>query len=307
MAGIADLFKQLLPFKWDDCSFPVTEMRISVTQDLAEHKYWGQDGSKVEATGRQALVFSAKIPFRNGIYAGAGEKWDPFPLYPNGMRLFLARMADRKTKTLQHPDLGPVKCKPRSCSVQWSGARQDGVDVDAEWIETFDENQKFEVAQISPVVDATDIDKALSSAELRKLAPKLPHYPPDLADLVRGIAAFGDQISILQKRVNGRIDNLAYQVETISDSMQAARNALTWPVDRACYRLADAITRLRQEVVASGKSLVLYTVPAEITLAALVPVCGGDLNAIIRLNPHLARTGIVRARRVVKYFAQKNT
>lgn len=307
MAGIGDLFKQLLPFTWADCSFPVLEMRLSITQDLAEHKYWGQDGAKLEATGRQALVFDAKIPFRNGIFPGRGEAWDPFPLYPTGFRAFLARMAERKTRTLGHPELGPIKCKPRSCVVQWQGGRQDGVDVDASWVETYDEAQEYQLPTIEAIVAAGTLDDALKSDQLKKLAPKLPKFDPTLADTVRAISALGDRVSIMEKRAAGRIDNLAYQANTISDSMEGARNALTWPVDRAAVRLADALTRLKQEIVASGKTLVLLTVTTDLALTALVPQAGGDLGALLRLNPRYARTGIVRAGQVLKYFGEKNT
>lgn len=307
MAGLADLFKQLPAFKWHDCCFPVMEMRLSVTQDLAEHKYWGQDGAKVEATGRQALVIDAKIPFRNGIYPGQSEKWDPMPLYPVGFRAFLMRMAERKTKTLVFPELGPLRCKPRACNVQWSGARQDGVDVDASWIETFDENHTYKVPAVDAYVEGATLDDAMSNPYLKGLAPDLPEHVPDLGDTMRSIAAVGDQVSVLQKRVAGKIDNVAYRLDAISDSMQAARSALTWPIDRACNRLADALTRLKQEVVASGKTLVVFTVANDIAISALVPKAGGDLAALLRLNPQYARTGIVRAGRSVKYFAQKNT
>ncbi len=308
--SIEQMFKELLPFKWAFCSFPVSEMSIDLSQDIAEHKYWGKDGARLEATGRAPLVFTAKIPFRNGIFPGRGEQWAPSILYPDGYRAFLSAMADRTTRELQHPELGVIKCKPVSCKTNWSGGRRDGVDVDATWKETTEDGEESAIERDSPAtgyVEAGELDGHLSSAELRKLAPKMPAYTPDLADTMRSIASFGDTISVFQKRATGRIDSLAYKVDRIAESMEGARNALTWPVDLAAMRLADSLTRLRKELVASGRALVLYTVPVASTLGAIAPQLGVPIEELLRLNPHLGRSLTVRGGRVVKYFAKKNT
>ena len=48
---MVDEFEQLLPFKWRDVELPVTHVKLSLAHDLVEHKYWGVDSGRVEATG----------------------------------------------------------------------------------------------------------------------------------------------------------------------------------------------------------------------------------------------------------------
>lgn len=306
--AISDLFKRLPPFKFGDMSFPISEMKLSLTHAIAEHKYWATDGANLEATGREALVIEAKIPFRNTIAAGPTEKWTHTPLYPLGLRHFLELAADRKTKPLQHPELGLFQAKLKTCHVMWSGAKQDGVDADV----TFFEHTEADVELYSPpaadgVVAMVDLDNAMSNAELKKLAPKLPHYPPDFASTMRGIQALADSVTLLEKRVEGKIENLAYRVNNIADAMESARNALTWPVDRACMRAADSLIRLKKELGATGRVLVVYVAPVTATLASFCPATGTSVDELLKLNPHLARDGVVRAGRVIKYFGEKTT
>lgn len=305
MAGIRDIFKQLRPFQWGDASFPVTEMKITLAHDLAEHKYWGQDGAKVEATGRQPLQFEATIPFHNGIFPGKGEAWDPRPLYPNGYRTFLLRMSERATNTLQHPELGPIKCKAKSCTTVWSGATQGGVTVQASWVETIDDALEFDIPEITGVEAAGDLDNLLEDegyARLKALVPQLPTFTPDFAATMRGITGKIDKVSLLQKRVAGKIDNVAHQMEQFTDSIESSRKAITWPLGQSTNRLASALVRLKEELVASGKTLILVTVTTPMTLARL---CAGQKKAvddILRLNPHLARTVVIPVGTVVKSF-----
>ena len=95
------LFEQLNACSWRDIPFPISSMKVTVSQDLVQHKYWGVDGASVEATGRAPLEIEAVIPFVNGIVPGKGEKWGV--LYPTQFRSFLKAFVDKKTGTLVHP------------------------------------------------------------------------------------------------------------------------------------------------------------------------------------------------------------
>lgn len=301
MAASTHAFEQLLEFKWRDIPFPTSTFELEIKQDLASHKYPGRDGANVEGTGRDAIQFSATIPFRNGLYRGKGETWDS--LYPDQYRAFLAAMSDRTTGALQHPDMGVVNCKPVDVKAVWSPDRRDGVDVQASWIET------TEIVRVDTSTDAA-ISIALEAAnglDSQNLAanvvfPSLPAYTPDFAATMRSITAVTDQISLLSQRQAGRIDAIAYRVETLSDSIDRAGSSLLWPMRQSVERMRAALPDLRKILGATGQKLIFYVTPVDTTLAGVANDVGASVSQIISLNRELVREPIVPARTIVRYY-----
>jgi len=304
---MVDVLKDLQAFSWRGIEFPVTKMRLSISQSLAEHQYWGFDGARIEATGREPLIFTASIPFLNGIVPGKAERWGV--LYPDTFRRFLAAMADRSTGALIHPEMGDLSAKPHSATVDWSGAEhRDGAVVEATWVETLVEAYDLTAIDNPSPIAAAEIaalDLDASTADLRELAPTLPEFERTFEDDLNAIAAVGDQIAIFKQRAVGRIDSVIYRTKQVRDSALRAKNALTWSVIQDATRLATSMTDIRKSLSKSNRDVMLYSVPKASTLASLVQATGVPVEELLALNPQLAEAPIVRAGTVVRYYAPR--
>jgi prophage DNA circulation protein len=298
------LFEQLRPFKWRDVEFPVSQMGISLTQGQAPHRYYGRDGANIEATGRESLVFQATIPFRNGIVPGKAERWGI--LYPTTFQAFLVAMANTSRGTLQHPELGDVQVKPHTCTVHWDANRRDGCEVEASWIETVeDELDAVLINYDSPIKEtelgALDLDAQYE--DLSKLVPSLPAYQPTIADFLNGIAAIGDQFSLIKQRGTGSVEALVYRLQTVQDSIERARSPLTWPATDAIERIKAAAVDVQKTILAKQKRISLFQVKAAATLASIsILLPSTSLGDLMKLNPSLIASPIIAAGTVIRYY-----
>lgn len=155
----------------------------SLAHDLVEHKYWGVDSGRVEATGVAPIRISAQIPLSNRIVPGKNERWAAGALYPDALRNLLIAFAKRQTGLLQHPEFGEIACKAERIDVDISGDRRSTAMVDASWVETLDDEVISNIVA-SPVTEielaASDLDA--SDTDLRKLVPELPKYETTFDD-----------------------------------------------------------------------------------------------------------------------------
>lgn len=301
---MTDVLTQLLGFRWRAVSFPVTEMTLQLRQDLVQHKYFLKDGADVEATGRAPLQISATIPFRNNVARGLSEEFRV--LYPDGFRAFLAAMADRTVDYVQHPELGPIRCRPEECSVNWTGMKRDGVDVTATWIETteFEDSLQDALALQSPIAESEYAAIALDSAfrVADEDIPKTPEYQPDFSDTMRGIAALGDQVSLASGRVTGKIDQVAFRVSNVKRAFERANNPKNFPVQQALERMTAALRGIHNTLAVGKRPISFYRAPRDITLAGLASVIPANLTDLMRLNPRLMQQPIVLENTAVQFI-----
>ncbi len=304
-----DLFAQLVAVSWRGVSFPISTFSTSLEQDLVEHKFTDEDGAHVEATGRQPLVFSCHALFRNGVVPGATEKWGL--LYPEGWRAFYAAAADRSTGTLIHPELGEMKCKLRSAVTQWNSATRDGVDVEISWVESTDTGADLlgALASESPVssafVGALDLDAALSD-DARRLAFELTGAKepdePTFADMLNGIQAYADAVTVQQRRTVGMLEGAVYRARLLADSVTRAADPKQWPVKRAAARIEAAVNDVRAGMF-KNEDVSIYVTPRAMSLASIAAAVQRSVNALIRLNPALVRRPTVPAETRVRYLS----
>jgi DNA circularisation protein N-terminus len=299
-----ELFAQLLECSWRGISFPIVSVDVALRQDLVQHKYPGVDGANVEGTGRAPLEFRARIPFRNGVFPGKNERWSI--LYPDAYRLFQAAMADSSTGVFQHPELGPINCKPIEAHATWSATSRDGVDVDASWIETEDQptDTKALFVSSSPVTEAviagTTLDTEFPIA--KGAFPKLPTYQPTLGDTLRSITGVTDQAAMLSRQAFGRIDAVKYRLDTMAASVSAAKSSVLWPVTQDIERAKAAIIDLKKYLAADGRPIVFYAVQRDTTLANLARLTGAAVGDLVKLNPSAVQDCIVPRGTIVRYY-----
>lgn len=327
---MATLFSQLYPFTWKSgggvsVQFPVTAMRVELSQDLVEHRVWGQDGAHVESTGKAPVVFTAEIPFINSIVPGKNERWGV--LYPTTYREFLVAMADRRTGELTHPELGLVNCKPKSCESSWRGEETAGCRVTASWVETLlpEEVGFIRLNTDSPATNAelAALDLDASIRDINPPLPSLPAYTPDFADTMRDVAAVVDQVGLLSQREAGKIDQVNYRLGAIESSITRttrvvpqnvrqildrdptgpAKRVLSWPMLAATTTMRSALHDSRKKLLQGGRPVSLYSVPRAMTLAMVVLATGAKIGDLVKLNPGIMGKPIVSIGTSVRYFA----
>lgn len=299
----SELFSQLLEFKWRDVSLPTTTFELSLKQTLAEHKYPDKDGANIEATGREPLEISARIPFRNGAVPAKSESWGI--LYPDQWRKFLAAAADKSDGVLQHPELGAIICKLVSFKTVWAADVRDGVDVDCVWMETISTDTAAEFLAPTPIttatLGATDLDANIGDAG--PLLPQTPAFKPSFADTMRSIQAIGDTVSGIKYSIAGQVNSLQFRAQLVEQSVNRAGQPVTlWPLRQNAIRVQDGLSNLRQTLLQSKRKVGLYPVKVDQTLASVAQAAGAAIEDVINLNPSLLRNPIVLAGTYVRFY-----
>lgn len=305
---MAEPFDQLQAAKWRDVEFPVASMTISFAHDLAEHKYWGVDGARVEATGLNPLHFSFEIPMHQGIVPGKAEKWRAGSLYPTEYRKLLVAFAQKLDGTLIHPDFGAINCKAEKLDIRYDGGRRGGPTINASFIETLPDDDVRLAAPPLPTneMEAAAKDLDASELDLRGLAPRLPAYDETLTDLMRRITGVVDQFGLLAQRQGGQIDNMLYRVNTLSDSVDRLRSAQTWSITQNIERIRAAAYNLREQLLQDTRPITIFRVPGDTSLAGLAATLkGADIGDLVKLNPTIVATPVVEKGTKVRYYATK--
>jgi hypothetical protein len=305
-----DLFSQLRPMSWRGIQFPTANFRVSLQQDHVEHKFADTDGAHIEATGREPMVFSARLMFRNGIVRGPNEGW-PAALYPVMWKQFMAAAADRSSGIFQHPELGPITCKLRSAETVWDANIRDGVDVDATWVESTDDTAGVAAALTSesPVKDiklaAASLDASTSITRDATPVEKAGVDEVTFTDLVNSIQTVTDQAALLNRQTVGKIDAIRYRTELLIDSVERAGDVTQWPIKQAAERMRAGLTELQKKTISRSKPVSKFVVPRECTMTSLALTLGRHVTSLISLNPRLVAKPTIRKDTVVRYFTDQ--
>lgn len=309
--------ESLNPCSWKGIEFPITMMRTQLKHDIAQHKTWGVDGARLEATGRAPLTFHANIPFINHISPGKNESWEF--LYPQTYRKFLAQSAVGTSGILVHPELGPIKCKLDSCDTTWSGVRRGGVDVDASWTEDIDDDKTEDVfSKASPLAEAGQVMLALKETEdtfdgfktvaaatstnNRVVLPDYPKRKTSLADDLRKISGAINAIGLEGGRVFAHIDALIYRVNAIEQAAKRSTDVFTIGVIQNTQRAKDALRRLKKDILNKQRKTVIFVVRKPMTLAAIANATGDSVSDIAQLNPRIMSYPVVPKDTYIRYY-----
>lgn len=308
-----NLLGSLLGLIWKGVPLPYTEMRLSFRQDLAEHKFSNLDGADVEPTGRAPIQFRARIPLLNNIGRAEIETWSPGNLYPAGYLDFFKVAADRTKGTLQHPEHGGVTCVLSEFDVDWKASTRDGVYVDAIWVETLDDAGLLApgiagAGQISVLTQAgIDLDALLPKLPPGAF-PSLPKFNPSFADFARSLQAIGDQVSLLSAQAAGKVDEIAFRVTNVLDSLSNAANpqdsVAAWPTRDACDRYLSALHGIRDSLLATGQAIRIYRPKRPASMAAIAHDIPAPVADLMTLNPQLVSNYLVPALARVRYYGQ---
>ena len=316
-------FGALKPLSWRGIQVPAASVELALDQDHAEHKFPDRDGAHIEATGRNPLRFRAKLIFRNNITPGKKESWPSGILYPLQFRAFLEAAADRSSGEFVHPELGPITCKLKSFNVRWDAMTRDGVDADAEWVESTDKPEDlaaiigtYSAASASQAA-AADLDtyainkvapfytppvdaQTFTTAQPSSLAP--PPFEPSFGDAMRQIQGVFDQYTLLSKKAGGQVDHIIYRVNALSDSVASAKDVTMWAPRQSLEKMKSALYELKKQILTSNRKISFYQVPAPTTLAAIAAFLHAPIADLLKLNPLLAQAPSVQPFSIVRYY-----
>jgi prophage DNA circulation protein len=311
------LFANLLALQWRGIGVPYAHTRVEFAHDLVEHRFAGLDGADVEDTGRGPLKLTVRIPFLNNIAPAPNETWSSGSLYPGVLRSFFAAMANGETGTLQHPEFGPIACKPAAFAVDWDAKTRDGVWADATFIETLDDTGQLSVnitgAGLVGMATAAGVDlDALLPTIPASQFPSLPTNSPSFGDFARGLQAVADQISLFQYSAAGQLNAIVFRVQNIESAITAAVGGASgadaasavqyWPTRMAADTYVAALTAVKQNLLSSGKSIGVYVPNQDTSLPLLSQTIPAPVGDLIDLNPDLLFELVVPRSSRVRYY-----
>lgn len=300
---MADLLQQLLPMSWRGVAFPVSNLTTEFDHAQADHATPDVDGARIESTGRNPVLITAHIPFRNGVLPGPNETWTAGLLYPNAYREFMTAFADRSTGDLVHPSLGTLRCKPKSFKSSLTATARDGEDVDVTWRITNEDDEDALTAP-SPLPDAIAAAVSLdSNLPVVARANGLPDnsFGDPFGDLVSSITSVSDSAQLLSRRMGASVDRQLARVQQVRDSLSGLKGVAKANAVRDANRLESALNAVKKTLLVN-RQVHVHTVERTTTLAALTGQLGNKITDLIRLNRDLVRLPMVPAQSIVHYY-----
>jgi hypothetical protein len=260
-----EIFDQLLPASWKTgkgdvtIHFPVSSMHVSLSHDLAQHKYWNAEAARVESTGRNSLEIEATIPFFNGIFPAKNEKWKVGRLYPETFRQLLGAFTNEKAGTLTHPELGEIYCRCVSFDFTHDANNRDGVQVTAKWIESRGEQHEDEPligekAYPSMFVRIAAKNLDASKTDLLKDVPESEFPDESFTSLVNKITGFVDRTTSIQERLLATPGRIVAAAERLQTSLINATNPAKAALQHASHDQAERIEESARRIQASGQT-----------------------------------------------------
>jgi hypothetical protein len=295
-----DVASKYLEAQWRGLPFFCGPMSFGFDQQHAIHAYPDRDGAFIESTGRNPAVYKFTAIFRNGI---AGSRL----LFPVKWQEFVGACADRTAGKLQHPVLGEVNAKCRSCQTSWTPERRDGADVELEFIEA--SNSEDELAELlkgnaigNCVSAARDLDDAMGEMNP---TPELPDtWKPSLLESVKALSG-----ALAQFKMG--LGNLAATVDSFLGACSELRDTIDALDDPATYRALSALDRLfvglltlaDESSTSGGKQVTMVSVLRDSDLGQVAASFRLDLADLLKLNPALASKTTVAKDTLVFVYA----
>lgn len=299
-----DVFRQLQTASWRDVEFPVSGSEFGFAQDFAQHRYLFRDQQLVESLGRQNPTYRYSVPMREGILRG------PFKnLFVATYPELLEACLDRSPGVLVDPFHGARRCKCASLREVRDVGKRDGVDVELEFVVAPEDTDVVEDlgTQIATLEGARGLAGILDD-ELKKVDFQQEPPPEPTLDPFSFVSSIGDQLSVAGNKVSARMHSVAFRAEKAAASIDRLRKPELARHREAALRLqAAALDLERSASVTGARPLRAITVRANMTLAALASLHGMTVEQLIKHNPILARTPLVRAGTEVRVFAGQST
>lgn len=298
---MTDILRQLQRPAWREIEFPISAREYGFAQEQAKHRYVFRDNQLIESLGRENPTWRYTIPFREDITVGGWEHLF-VGVYPD----FLEACQDRSRGVLTDPVHGSRPAKCVSLREILDVNRRDGLDVEVEWIfapsETdFENNLGTIIRTLQGYASyARRFDNELSAVEWRQEVPPQPTVSP-----LDAISAVGGQALLVQGKVTAALADSAFRLEKSVQTIDRLRNPNLASTRTQARRLQGAALDLEDRLDVTGaKPLRKIVTSANITVAALAGKLGIALELLLRMNPFLRRSPLVKANTEIRVTAE---
>jgi len=312
-SDVSDMVKSLLPVRWDDIYFPVTELTTDVAQAVIEHKYPNRDSARLEAMGREPLIIKCKAVFVNTIVPGPTDNWKQGDLYPYTYIKLLLSSFSGDTKKLQHPVIGEINCKMISFNPVIDAKFRGGELVNITWKETIVGDLDSTLQSLESRVASAKHNAAALDNMMPDLIPSpadlaIPVYKDSLLDLINKLETYVSFPLKFAGQIIGTVASLEGRCQIIISKIKSNYQTTWGQANQLAYKLkADSKWFRDAAKWASGNSVSSRITATFITdrrtvftnLCARLQNTYSDLSA---LNPELAKMVSIPVGTSVQYY-----
>lgn len=310
---MTDLLRQLQRTSWREIEFPISSREFGFQQSQSRHRYIFRDAELIESLGRDNPTWRYTIPFREDITVGGWENLFT-AVYPD----FLAACQDRSRGVLTDAVHGSKPAKCVSFREILDVNKRDGIDAEVEFIHApsetdFEFNLGTQIRTLQGYASyARRFDNDLAAAvgtarsaagdefALRDFTPPEPVMNP-----LDAISAAGSQVLLVQGKVTAALADSAFRLEKSVATIDALRNPNLAPTRTQARRLQAAALDLEDRTDVTGaKPLRKITTSANITVAALAGKLGVPLALLLKWNPFLRKSPLVKINTEIRVSAE---
>lgn len=298
--GTRDVLAQLLQATWRRIPFPTVLVSSKGSHRITKHARMDRDGERVENTGRNGYVFTARIPCINTLARGPHETWAGGDLYPTTYRLLIAALEDRSTGDLNHPDFGKRKCKVAEWESTLDPDFRGGPTLNVTWCETVDDADGDAVKLASSATFSVATQAAIDLDRFLYERPGNDTGTPrgqSLTDFLKSIGSLADEWELFKAQWSAAFDRIGYSMGKLAEKFGAEDG-----FSDNTERLISALHALRYQALANAKSTSTYIVPRATTLPTIAIRVRNTVPDLLKLNPALAARPIVPAETPVRYY-----
>jgi len=288
---MTDVFRLLPPFQWRGRKYPVTARSVSFAHDGADHKLQYRDDEIVEQLGAQGLTFSYTVPMREGIARGPYKS-----LFNEGLPVLFRDVRNRSADALIDPVYGEFRCVPKSFNDDSDVNKRDGTDIRLEFkLSPELGNADPELAQTITGIQGLVSDAGALDEEVKAADWAQEPSPEGMTDVLSAINGIGQQGLAQVDKLSAALDDLAFKCEKIEKTADRAENPQNWPLRNSARRDREAALRLKRRLAEDpARKIVRVTRRTATTVSSLAAELGMSVVDLIKLNPALARSPIVR-------------
>lgn len=296
-----DVLRLLPPVMWRGINYPIISRDVGFAHESVQHKLERRNEDLVEQTGARNMTFSYTFPMREGLFKGPYKS-----MFIEGLRKLLADCRNKTPGILVDPVYGEYRCVPASYQDGMDLGKRDGTDIKVEFLHSPEEGASS--APEMPTINAVINDGRTANASAATLGD-FPGTPPasraqllpeqddgagDGTELLNAINGLGRQVLAFGERLNAQLDNQIFRLHKLEDTANELSGPPAWILRRDARKARDTANRLRAtSAEVKPVRVVVNASPRSVTsLAATLGVSVADL---IRANPSLSRSPIVRA------------
>lgn len=331
-----DQLSNLAECKYNDISFPTTNITFGFKHRLVLHKYPTLNAAKIENTGRDPIIINCTAVFLNSISPGPTETWKKGQLYPITHQELMSKLLSRNQGVFQHPYYGNIVCRVSSVKESLNSDVRGGVFTDIEFIETIDQDFKIISKNIDVNSTASLVDSQLdqlipdpASLGVQKPAFSLTSLVFNIRSTVGAITNFiPNSLGQINSLIN-QTDLLVTQVSTAHENIvkgkpfdgnpsfnafksnlnkfsrieDNSKNIVTLSLLLINLKLFKGkLIDLKKDINTEDKDISVYVTRERMMMTDLVILLNSNIKDLILLNPILSRFPFIPVNKSVRYY-----